>query len=204
MLKNFKGIKYPGRRHCVHTEKDLILKLQAGELTSFGPLYDRFAKPILKFVRRQVQSSDIAEELVQDIFLKVYQYRKSYDPQYEVSKWIWTIARNTVYDHFRQSRPQTLEFQDASGQELNSPHAEFYSTVTAETLIIEEFEKANLMKLMASLSTKQKEVIFLRLVKKFSYQEISKTMNLSLSAVKSLINRAKSTLVKLQVALPET
>ena len=204
MLKNFKGIKYPGRRHSAQREQELILKLQGGELDSFGHLYERFKKPIFKFILRQVRSRDVSEELTQDIFLKIYQYRNSYDPQYEVSTWIWTIARNTVYDYLRQSQPKTTEFQVVEHEvhaqtHQNEPHL----IRTAETIIIEELERVKLMELMASLSSKQKQAIFLRLVQKFSYQEISKSMNLSLSAVKSLINRGKNTLIKLHGGIPE-
>lgn len=203
MLINFKGIKYPGKRLSNLREQELILNLQDGELESFSFLYARFAKPILKFVLRHVRSRDIAEELTQDVFLKVYQHRGSYDPQFEVSTWIWTIARNTVYDYLRQSRSSNSEFSIGASEPPHPLH-ESVSHRTAETIIMEEFEKIKLTELMATLSTKQKEAIFLRLVKKFSYQEISKSMNLSLSAVKSLINRGKSTLIKLHLGMADS
>jgi RNA polymerase sigma factor (sigma-70 family) len=80
---------------------------------------------------------------------------------------------------------------------MDFSESELVTPDTAESLMIEGFDKKQLLELMATLSVKQKEAIFLRLVKKFSYQEISKSMNLSLSAVKSLINRGKNSLVKL-------
>jgi RNA polymerase sigma-70 factor, ECF subfamily len=208
MRINFKGIKCSSRFLSGNRDQELILKLQNGDVDSFAPIYARFRKPILKFVLKQVRTVDVAEELTQDIFLKLYQHRKSYNPAYEFSTWLWTIARNTVFDFLRQTQSNisiTDQQLQKDREHLTPTPAGFepYSVATAESIIIEELEKGKLMKLMASLSTKQKEAIFLRIVKKFSYKEISHSMDLSLSAVKSLINRAKSTLVKLNVAVTE-
>src|SRR4051812_29094445 len=101
MLNNFKGIKCPGRDSSANRQKKFIFDLQNGDLDSFGPIYSRFKKPILKYVLMHIKAPSVAEELTQDVFLKIYQYRKSYNPQFVVSTWIWTIARNTLYDYLR-------------------------------------------------------------------------------------------------------
>jgi len=199
MLNRFKRSEPTNRQLRKRCDQDLITKFQVGDLDSFAPLYSHFYKPIYKYILKFIRSTHVAEELTQDIFLKIYQYRKSYNPEYELSTWIWTIAKNTVYDHLRQSRSTSTTFQQPENP--NAFDFEPAHTETAETIIIEEFEKRKLLILMASLSSKQKEAIFLRLVKRFSYQEISKSMNLSLSAVKSLINRGKSSLIKLSMTI---
>lgn len=196
MLNRLKVMKYPSKRLSVVNDRELILSFQNGDINSFSPIYSRFHKPILKFVLNQIKTVHVAEEITQDIFLKIYQYKSSYNPEYEVSTWIWTIARNTVYDHLRKTKAadqcisESIPVTEFTESELITPE-------TAESLMIEGFDKKQLLELMATLSVKQKEAIFLRLVKKFSYQEISKSMNLSLSAVKSLINRGKTSLMKL-------
>jgi RNA polymerase sigma-70 factor (ECF subfamily) len=196
MFNQFKKIRDTKGRLSLNRDKNLLLKFQKGDLSSFSSIYSRFHKPVLKYVVNQIKSSHVAEDLTQDVFLKVYQFRDSYNPSYEPSTWIWTIARNTVYDYLRKTKT-SLAVIDHSQQSTEITETEILSTETAETLMIEELEKQKLLNLMTSLSAKQKEAIFLRMVKKFSYQEISKTMNLSLSAVKSLINRGKNSLVKL-------
>ena len=172
----------------------LILNFQSGDLESFSKVYAKFYRPVLRYTLKHIPSANVAEEITQDIFLKIYQFRQSYKPELSLSTWIWTVAKNTVYDHLRQVRSiqNTCKFQ----QSMDTPEFELAIQETAESILIEGAEKERLVSLMASLSGKQKEAIFLRLVKRFSYQEISKTMNLSLSAVKSLINRGKTSLLK--------
>jgi RNA polymerase sigma-70 factor (ECF subfamily) len=196
MLKRLKEIKCPNKLLGIKRDRELISKLQNGDLDSFSPIYSRFYKPVLKYVLNQIKSTHVAEELAQDIFFKIYQFRGSYNPNFEPSTWIWTIARNTVYDYLRRSRA-SMGVIDNSQNSSDALELEIASTETAESIMIEELEKRKLIELMATLSSKQKEAIFLRLVKKFSYREISKSMNLSLSAVKSLINRGKTSLMKL-------
>ena len=179
------------QRHLTRRDKDdlkLFLSFQNGDLDSYSAFYRRFFKPIYRFVHKQVKPDAVAEELTQDIFLKVYQYRKSYRPEATLSTWIWTIAKNTVYDYLRKHASNPTFCSE-------SEHEPFLET-TAESLMIEEGEKRKILTLLSSLSHPQKEAIFLRLVSRFSYQQISNSMNLSLSAVKSLINRGRNSLKK--------
>lgn len=196
MLNHLKGIHHKDKKAIADHDKDLILNCQKEDVTSFAPLYSRYSKPIYKYINKHVKSGHVAEEICQDIFLKIYQHRKSYNPDYDVSTWVWTIARNTVYDHLRSTRTSPAEVQ--SLEPALTHQWEPASNETAESIMIEELEKVKLLNLMTELSAKQKQAIFLRLVKKFSYHEISKSMNLSLSAVKSLINRGKGSLTKLK------
>ncbi len=194
MLETFNGLKGQGLTCAGNslsglTEQEILLRFLNGDLEAFEPIYSRFKKPILKFIMKQIHSVDVAEELCQDVFLKIYHYRKTYNAEYEFSGWIWTIARNTVFDYLRQHQ---------IGEPI-SYHFEPSSQETAESIIIEELEKRKLEELMKSLCNRQKEAILLRLVNCLSYEEISKSMNLSLSAVKSLINRAKSTMVRVHM-----
>jgi RNA polymerase sigma-70 factor (ECF subfamily) len=212
MLNSLKQIKRPVGRlaeigsrvgsrvsttvHPNNNDKEALCNFQNGDMASFSILYSRFHKPILKYVLKQIQIPNVAEELTQDVFLKVYQFRSSYNSEYEVSTWIWTIARNTVYDYLRRARSNMTAMEHTQPDHETSEW-ELALQETAESIMIEEFDKRKLLDLMTVLSSKQKEAIFLRLVKKFSYQEISKSMNLSLSAVKSLINRGKTAMIKL-------
>ena len=177
--------------------------VESGRLTEFdsiefsSKIYSKFYKPIFNYVKKHVASTPVAEELTQDIFLKIFQNRGSYDPTFALPSWIWTIAKNTIFDHLRKLRsnyPMGIQSLDELSQKSCF---EPTSEITAETLMIEKTERTQLNTLMNQLSHKQKEAIFLRLVRRFSYREISGAMNLSLSAVKSLINRGKTTLVSI-------
>lgn len=170
-------------------------------------VYSKFYKPIYKYVKKHVNSQIIAEELTQDIFLKIFQNRFSYDPTFALPSWIWTIAKNTVFDYLRKLRSNSLSQVQSLDELAQRSCFEPMSEVTAESLMIEKTDRSHLKNLLNQLSKRQREAIFLRLVKRFSYKEISSAMNLSLSAVKSLINRGKTTLISISQAahppLPE-
>jgi RNA polymerase sigma-70 factor (ECF subfamily) len=183
----------------INKEKEAQIERQIEFDTAYfsAKIYAKFYKPIYKYVRKYISSQPVAEEVTQDIFLKIYQNRGSYDPSFALPSWIWTIAKNTVFDHLRKLR-SSFSTNLQSLDELSIKTCfEPSSEVTAETLIIEKTDQNQLKLLMDQLSKRQREAIFLRLVKRFSYREISGAMNLSLSAVKSLINRGKTTLVSI-------
>jgi RNA polymerase sigma-70 factor (ECF subfamily) len=165
------------------------------KLFSFEAVYTKFYRSIYRYVRKHISSSPVAEEITQDIFLKIHQNKASFDSRFELSSWIWAIARNTVFDQLRKIRNKHPSHTQSLDDPVLKCHFEPSSDITAETLMLDETERKKLQELINHLSHKQQEAIFLRLVNKFSYREISASMNLSLSAVKSLINRGKTTLV---------
>src|SRR3954451_5807073 len=73
---------------------------------AFAKIYERFRKPLLHFVRSRISDPAVAEEITQEVFLKAYRFRDSYQERYALSTWLWTIARNTVSDHLRGPRPE--------------------------------------------------------------------------------------------------
>ncbi len=180
-----------------NTQGSQNLKTELESQDLFSKIYSKFYKPVSNYVKKYIQSAHIAEEVTQDIFLKIYQNRGSYNPTFALPSWIWTIAKNTIYDHLRKNRahhPGAIQsLEDLYRTSCFEPASE----VTAELLMIEKTDRTHLKQMVSQLSEKQREAIFLRMVKRCSYRDICITMNLSLSAVKSLINRGKTTLISL-------
>ena len=197
MLHRFKGIKLRAQTLALSQTHAKNSKDSHENLESFSTLYLRYYKPILKYVSRSIPSLDVAEEITQDIFLKVYQFKNSYKKEYKLSTWIWTIAKNTIYDYLRGAKLNHLLNYDIWNREDFEPAC----SDTAESILIKEHERRKLKHLMEGLSNRQRQIIMLRMVKKLSYEQISSSMNLSLSAVKSLLNRAKGSLIKKQADL---
>ncbi|MEO5969431.1 MAG: RNA polymerase sigma factor [Bdellovibrionia bacterium] len=188
-------LKHLNKRSAHASDRELMQGIQKGDPDSFHQLYDRFSERLRKYAFKHTRSSPAAEELAQDILLKIYQFKQTYNSQYEVSTWIWAIAKNTVYDYFRQSKWQRKNAE--SIEEIASSMSNAYPFIeTAESVMIQGAEKEAFQEMFDALSERQKKALFLRLVKNSSYQEISHAMNISLSAVKSLMNRAKATLIK--------
>src|SRR4051812_34192450 len=95
----------------------------------FDEIYGRFHGPILSYVRSKLGDEEAARELTQEVFLKVHRFRASYRDEYAVSTWLWTIARNTLSDHFRArgsaielslDEPVTLEERPGTERDAES------------------------------------------------------------------------------------
>ena len=159
----------------------------------FEDVYRNYYKRVLKFVQKYVTLQAPAEEVTQDIFLKIFQNRTSYSKNYEFTSWIWSISRNTVFDYLRKIRSSLSRLK--SMEELSDfSHTHPSSIQTAENLLIENDEYTQIKEVISQLPAHQKEVLTLRVVHELSYEEIARKMNLSLSAVKSLLHRTKETL----------
>lgn len=161
----------------------------------FERVYKRFKRPIWKYVSRSVNNDDIAEELTQEIFFKAFRYKDSYQSQFKFSTWLWSIARNTLIDWKRKNRTGAevqfraegdaapFDIEQAPGKEPDMEH-----------VIIEREKKEKILALTGKLTEMQKKVLFMRLVDQLSYTEISRQLDLTLSAAKCLFHRAKCSL----------
>ena len=176
-------------------ERRFSEKFRDGDQEAFSKVYKKFHKPILNHVSGKLRDPSVSEEITHDIFLKAYRFRSSFDPQYQFSTWLWTIAKNTLADWFRKnSQSSTLEEEAVrlglSQEEIPSLHLD------AELALIEHADQKVLVKMMDSLAGLQKKALLMRLIHQLPYHEIAKRLNLSLSSVKCLVHRAKSTLME--------
>lgn len=160
-------------------------RFRSGDELVFTKIYSKFKRPVFRYISMRVGDLAVAEEITQDVFLKVYRFREQYDPTRAFSSWLWTIARNTIADWGRGR-----ELIQAEGCPDELPALED----CVETKLIRKSDRKNLMRLGRKLTHQQKRVLWLRFVHHFSYDEIATKLGLSLSAVKSLIYRAKTTL----------
>ena len=162
----------------------------------FERIYSSYYKRVFKFVQRYVALEAPAEELTQDIFLKIYQNREFYSPHYEFNSWLWSISKNTVFDYLRKLKSSLSKFKAIEDFPLLLESTPMTAKTAEEALIARDDDQC-IHRLISALPSRQKEILTLRLVHQFSYEEISKKMNLSLSAVKSLLYRTKQTLLQL-------
>ena len=175
-------------------EPALVLAFQAGSDDAFTKIYDRFKKPILRYISARLSDAQVAEEVVQDIFLKVYRFRANYSPEYAFSTWLWSISKNTVSDFLRVSRNSHAENRQALPDVLH-PEELACTLLNAESLAIGKCEKKSkrrrLVEMMKSLTRLQKRVLWMRNVHDLSDGEISVRLGLTLPSVKNLAYRAK-------------
>ena len=178
-------------------DTQLMLKVRKGDQSAFKRLYEKFKGPIMSYVFTLGRNQAAAEEISQDVFLKLYRVRETYRPEAKFSTWLWTLARHTSLDYLRKKRETHFDdpadsVYDGTGNFLDNVEA---STANAEAQLLENAERVRIDDCMEALSLSQKEALTLRTVSELSYDEISKMMGSSLASVKSLIFRAKNSLM---------
>jgi len=175
----------------------LMMDFQKGNKASFETLMHKYYGRVLNFVYRFIGRKDIAEDLTQEVFIKVYQSVASYRPQAKFQTWVFTIARNASLNELRKlnqtsfSLDETLENEE--GEALR-PQMEDPKTSLPDIKVLEEEKIALIQTAIQSLPANQRTAVLLRRYEEFSYEEIAKTMNCSVEAVKSLLSRAKENL----------
>ena len=164
--------------------RSCLSRFRSGDEAAYSEIYQRFQKPILRHVRKRISDEAVAEEITQEIFLKVHRFREGYQPEFAFSTWLWTIARNTISDHLR-ARKDARGDHDFMIEEIPC------TSLCAETLIMKKDQRRHLFRIARTLTRLQRRVLWLRMIHHLTFQEIAAKLNLSLTAVKNLAYRAK-------------
>jgi len=171
------------------------------QLDNFPQIYQKLKNPILQYVLRTVRDGETAEEITQEVFLKAYRARDTFDEKRGFTTWLWTIARNTVCDWHRKNADEHWRFQNralADGLDGEAVCETLPSTSPdAEALISRHGDRRVLWLKLKSLTKLQRRVLWLRVVRGLSYQEIAKRLGMSISAAKCAFYRARIALSQL-------
>jgi len=172
----------------------LIEKAQNGDVSAFEKLVSLYAKKIYNYCYRMMDSREDAEDLAQEVFIKVYQNLKSFKGDSKFSTWIYRIAYNTCVDRYRKGRKLDIV---SLNYDKNEDHVEI-ELVSNDPLPEEEVIKREryrkLLTCIAGLKPEYKTVIILRDIKNYSYAEIAEILQVPLGTVKSHISRARAAL----------
>ncbi len=149
-------------------------------------LFD-YEKGVFNYVYRLVRQRENAQDLTQDIFIKVYKSLHQIDPDKNIKAWIYKIATNTVYDWLRkkQKKPELFIVDDASSG---------FETIDEKTPYINIERVRDMEKALDNLSPNYKAVLLLYYYEDLPYEEISEIMNLPLNTLKVHLHRAKKAL----------
>ncbi len=173
-----------------------MLAFQAGDGEAFDVLFGRWAAPLLRYLNRMVRDLAAAEELVQEVFLRVHRSRERYSPDARFSTWLYRIATNLALNELRRPRNRaTHRSADAEGAVPIRDPAALPDAVVHARQLGERVEAA-----MMQLPEKQRAALWLAAVEGQSYAEVAKTLEVSEQAVKALVHRARTGLAAL---LPE-
>jgi len=181
------------------TEKEidfeLIKAIQNGNMVAFNNMVDRYKDRLMNVIGRMLSSTEEAEDIVQETFIRVYQHRQSFNYQHCFSTWIYTIALNLARNELRKRKKfKFLDIFDMQGNE-----AEFAVDPKLPTRLPQVLEAA-----VKALPEKYRTAFILRDVQEMSYDEVAKVLGVPLGTVKSRVNRARMILrEKLQPRMEE-
>lgn len=174
----------------------LMLGFQNGDKASFEKLIERNYKRIYNFIYRFVGQEETAEDLAQEVFIKIYKNASSYQPRAKFQTWAYQIARNLSLNELRRLKKPTVSLEETFETE-EGPVARQVADDNMPTPYqeVSEKEKTDVVKgAIESLPDNQRTAVILRRYDGMSYEDIAQTMGCSLKAVKSLLNRAKENL----------
>jgi RNA polymerase sigma-70 factor, ECF subfamily len=182
------------------SDVQLMLDVKAGDEQSFELLLQRYRTPLVNFLYRMVRAREEAEDLAQEVFLRVYRARKDYVPSAKFTTWLFRIATNLALNSVRDNRHQRMEVSldapvtvDAEdGDEKVLDIAEKNPNI--EQYLVEEARKKMIRHAIDKLPEKQRAAVLLHKYQELDYGEISKILECSESALKSLLFRAYETL----------
>ncbi len=176
-------------------EAKTMTEVAKGDLAAFQTIVELHHKSLISFIARFTGDKDSAEDIAQEVFLRVFKAAKDYKPQAKFKTWLFTIATNLCLNDIRDSKsiPNFVDISDLHEQEYPVNATEAYSPQKAA----ENAElSAAVRKAIRNLPENQRVAILLRQYNDFSYNEISKIMGITTSAVESLIQRAWQNLKK--------
>ncbi|UCE19848.1 MAG: RNA polymerase sigma factor [Gemmatimonadota bacterium] len=170
-----------------------------GDRAAFKRLVEKYHKAVLNLAYRFLGNREEAEDAAQEVFLRVYNSAKRYEPQAQFTTWLFRIATNFCLNKLRhRQRLQEVPLESSSNRteqvsDLNLPAPE----QTRPDDHLEQKERNRIIaESIASLPPNQRMAVILKRFEGLSYQEIAKVLNVSVSAVESLLFRAKQTLKK--------
>ncbi len=175
----------------------IMLRVAEGDEAGFNYLVEKYHRAMIHFLFRMVHNQAIAEELAQEVFLRVYRSRTSYRAEAKFSTWLYRIATNLAVNHardtWRQRSVQTV-YLDAADEETGTTPDVADDEPTVEQRMLREERMAAIRTHVMALPERQRLAVLMHKYQGMDYRQIGEVLKLSESATKSLLFRAYQTL----------
>ncbi len=179
------------------SDAEIMLQVKAGDDSAFEYLVQKYRRPMVSFMFRMAHSNAIAEDLAQEVFLRVYRSRESYEASAKFTTWLYRIATNLAVNHARDTRHERPENtvsldepDEDSGRTLDLPDR----TPSVEDNLVQRERLAAIRQRVHSLPERQRIAVVMHKYQQMDYRQIADVLKLSESATKSLLFRAYETL----------
>jgi RNA polymerase sigma-70 factor, ECF subfamily len=182
---------------AIDTDLELMLRVSRGDTESFELLLRRHRAPLVSYLVRMVQDRALAEDLGQEVFLRVYQARQRYQPEARFTTWLYRIATNLALNAIRDRRTEAVAADPMEGEEPgNGSQLDRVpdSRPTAEQQLAESDRQRLIRQAIEALPENQRAAVILHKYHEVDYRQIAKVLKVSEGAVKSLLFRAYESL----------
>jgi RNA polymerase sigma-70 factor (ECF subfamily) len=179
------------------TDADIMLRVKTGDQSAFEYLVQKYRRPMVSFMYRMARNSAAAEDLAQEVFLRIYRSRETYEASAKFTTWLYRIATNLAVNHTRDSRHERPEVQvsldepdEDTGTTLELPD----SSLNAEQQMVRRERMLAIRRKVEALPEQQRLAVIMHKYQQMDYKQIADVLKKSESATKSLLFRAYETL----------
>lgn len=176
----------------------LMLALKAGDREAFNTLMDKYSKQVINFIRRFTGSREDAEDIAQEVFIKVYNAAAYYVPSAKFTTWLYRIASNASLDYLRKRKRTagTASLDEQPEREGGPVEQQFADDKlkSPEKEMLEKEESESISRALLSLPENQRAAVILKVYEDRTYSEIAAIMGISIPSVESLLFRARQSL----------
>src|ERR1700730_14677906 len=179
------------------TDAEVMLRVKAGDDSAFDFLVQKYRRPIINFMYRMAHNTAAAEDLAQEVFLRGYRSRSSYEASAKFTTWLYRIATNLGMNYSRDTRherPENIMNLDAPDEETGQAPDLADKTPSVEEEIMRRERLRAIRHKVEALPERQKMAVLMHKYQQMDYREIADVLKLSESATKSLLFRAYETL----------
>ena len=164
------------------SDEMIMEAVKNGDLQQASLLFDRYHKPVFNFLARMTMDRDVAEDLTQNVFLRMIKYKNSYREGNKFQSWIYQIARNVFSDHYQKEKNKRADFVDV---ERLSDH------LGESNMDEEQLEREKILhRSMAMLNDEQRELLILTRFQQLKYEEVALIMDNTVANIKVKVHRA--------------
>jgi len=183
-----------GATAALDFDAELMLRVKEGDGASFGVLLEKHRSSVVHFLYRMIQNHAVAEELAQEVFLRVYRSRSTYEPTAKFTTWLFRIATHLALNSLRDGKHERV--QERLDDDTSDMPARQVSDrgPSVEQSMVYQAKLDEIRRAIAGLPEKQRAAVLMHKYEEMEYSQIAKVLACSESAVKSLLFRAYETL----------
>jgi RNA polymerase sigma-70 factor (ECF subfamily) len=179
------------------TDAEVMLRVGTGDDEAFRFLVEKFRRPIISFMYRSVGSQQVAEELAQEVFLRVYKSRQTYKADAKFTTWLYRIATNLSMNYARDTkleRAGKVSLDEPVDEESDRTMDVADTSMTAEEAMVKRERMEAIKRCVLALPERQRSAVLMHKYQEMDYKQIAQALELSESATKSLLFRAYESL----------